>query len=389
MKVLMVSGTFPPRKFGGVTAVSYNIAKRLVVRGHEVFIYTTDVGNDSHSRLDIRNSKVIDGIHVRHFKNVNNSLAFKQRLYSPIGMITWAKKELKNFDVIHLHDYRSFQNVVIHYYAKKHAIPYVLQAHGSVLPFFSKERLKKLYDLVWGYRILEDASKVIALTTTEAKQYTKMGVDDNKIEIVPNGIDLSEYENLPDRGIFRKKYGIKSNEKIVLYLGRIHKIKGVDLLVEAFSDLTCKIEGVKLVIAGPDDGFLSTLKMQIEFLNIGDKILFTGPLYGMDKLEAYVDADVYVLPSVYETFPNTVLEACACGAPVIVTDRCGIYDLIKKVGYVVEYNKDQLQDAMYEILDNEVKRMKFGYAARELVINEFSWDNSMEKLEKIYLSAVS
>lgn len=386
MKILQVTDTFVPSDFGGVKVVSYNVSKALAKKGHEITVYTTDA-NVGYSRLHtIKHKMRIDGFNVRYFKNISNLLAFKYRLFAPVGVILASKKNLRGFDVIHLHNFRTFQNVIVHHYAKKHEIPYVLQAHGSVLPFFQKQRPKKIFDLLFGYRILNDASKVIALTTTEAKQYTKMGVDDNKIEIVPNGIDLSEYENLPDRGIFRKKYGIKSNEKIVLYLGRIHKIKGVDLLVEAFSDLTCKIEGVKLVIAGPDDGFLSTLKMQIESLNIGAKILFTGPLYGMDKLEAYVDADVYVLPSVYETFPNTVLEACACGTLVIVTDRCGIHDLVEKVGYVVEYDKEQLEDAMSNILTDESERPKFGSVARELVINEFNWDRIVEKMEKIYFS---
>jgi len=85
------------------------------------------------------------------------------------------------------------------------------------------------------HKLLRDASKVIALTQMEADQYRRMGVPEEKIAIIPNGIDLSEYANLPPQGAFKKKYGIKEEEKIVLYLGRIHESKGLGMLAEAFS----------------------------------------------------------------------------------------------------------------------------------------------------------
>ncbi|MCK4348853.1 MAG: glycosyltransferase, partial [Thermoplasmatales archaeon] len=272
---------------------------------------------------------------------------------------------------------------------KKYNIPYIIQAHGSVLPIFQKQRLKNFFDLMFGYRIIRHAAKTIALTKTEAEQYRKMGVDENKIKIVSNGIDLSEYDNLPTSGEFRGKYGIRDDEKIILYLGRIHQIKGVDLLVEAFADLVNQMGAVKLVIVGPDDGFLPTLKAQIEDLKIGDKILLTGPLFERDKLEAYVDTDVYVLPSVYETFPVTVLEACACGTPVIVTDRCGIADIVDKVGYVVEYDKDQLKDAIFKVLSDEGLRRRFGKEGWKLIGEEFGWSTIINKIEKIYKDATN
>ena len=389
MRILQVTPTFVPSKFGGVKVVSYTLSKALVKKGHEVTVYTTDA-DMGHSRLrNIKNIKNLEGLNVIYFKNINNWLAFKYRLFLPLGMGSAIRKDITNFDIIHLHDYRSFLCGITHHYAKKCGIPYVLQAHGSVLPTFQKQRLKKIFDLFFGYRILKDATKVIALTKTEAEQYKKMGVDEDKIEIVPNGIDLSEYENLPEKGEFRKKYGIREDEKIISYLGRIHKIKGVDLLVKAFADLTKDLEDVRLVIVGPDDGFLSTLKRQIGDLKCGDKVLFTGPLFERDKLEAYVDADVYVLPSVYEIFGITVLEAWACGTPVIVTARCGIADIIDgKVGCVVGYDKDQLRVAILKILSDEGLRRRFGKEGKSLVIEKFGWAEVILDVEKIYLRLI-
>ena len=385
MKILVVVDFFKPFwSAGGIARVSYDISRRLVDMGHEVTVYSNGDGRDSPIIVEKNQPTIVDGMTVYYFKNLFRYLAKKTNVDSLYLPPIIAKRELKEFDIIHVHTFRSIMVIPIWYYAKKYNIPYILQAHGSVLPFFQKQCLKKIFDLFFGYRILRDASKIIASTKIEAEQYKKMGVDEGKIEIVPNGIDLSEL-NLPERGEFRKKYKIK-DEKIILYLGRIHKIKGIDLLMKAFVGLIKEMGDVRLVIVGQDDGFLSTLKRQIEDLKIGDKILLTGPIPEKDKLGAYVDADVYVLPSVYETFPVTVLEACACGTPVIVTDRCGIANIVNNnnVGYVVEYNKDQLQDAIFKILINEELRRYFGEGGKKLVREKFSWDIVVEQLEKIY-----
>ena len=144
---------------------------------------------------------------------------------------------------------------------------------------------------------------------------------------------------------------------------------------------------MRLVIVGPDDGFLSTLKRQIEDLEIGDRILFTGPLHESDKLGAYVDADVFVTPS-FLGFPVTFLEACACGTPIITTNKGDKLDWIHdKVGYVVEYNKEQLQDAMSEILSDEGLMRRFGEEGKRLVREKFSWDIIVTKVENIYRNA--
>jgi len=384
MRILQVYPYYYPAwNYGGVTRVVYEISKRLCEMGHDVTVYTTDA-LDSKSRIRIKsNPTIINGVKTFYFKNLSNYLTYKHHIPLPLEMPLKIKNEVKRYDIVHLHGYHHMLNVIVHYYAKKIGVPYVLQPHGSLPRIIEKQGLKKLYDWVWGYKILKDASKVIALTKTEAEQCKMMGVDEDKIEIIPNGIDLSEYENPPGRGEFRKKYLL--NEKIILYLGRVHKIKGLDLFARAFAELSKEIDNVKLVIAGPDDGYLTSLKKLVADLEISDKVLFTGPLYGEEKLRAYVDADVYVLPSVYETFPVAVLEACACGVPVIVTDRCGIADIVdNKVGYMVEYNKDQLKSAMIKVLNDEGLRRRFGEEGKRLVRDQFSWDVVVAKVENIY-----
>jgi glycosyltransferase involved in cell wall biosynthesis len=253
----------------------------------------------------------------------------------------------------------------------------------------SKQRLKKIFDSIWGYRLLQDAAKLIALTPMEAEQYRSFGAGIAKIETVPNGIDLAEFEKLPPKGRFRKKHGVAPDQKMVLYLARLHKIKGPDLLVRAFASIVPRLKDAQLMIVGPDEGYLPALKELVQELDIEPNIHFIGPLYGKEKLEAYVDADVYVLPSIYETFPVAALEASACGTPVILTEYCGAAGMIDgQAGLVVGYDKDQLSDAILRMLSNEEMRQKFAEKGKSLVREKFNWAKIAEQVENIYLNCL-
>lgn len=380
MKILHVTPYFTPLR-GGDVNVCYNLCKQLSKRGHEVTIVTTDFELDKEYAGGLEKIGAV----IIPFHCVAN---VKLLLISP-SMRSWVRSNVRNFDIIHMHAHRDFQNIVARHYARKYSIPYVLQAHGSVTTFFQKGVLKRIFDRVWGYAILRDAAKVIAATGVEAEQYKSMGVNEDKIEIVPNGIDLEEFSNLPPRGVFRRKYGLNDYQRVILYLGRIDKIKGLDLLANAFAGLSGDFNEAKLVIVGPGDGYLLALKRLIKQLKIEEKVLFTGPLYGQEKLQAYVDADVYVLPSSYEIFGITVLEACACGTPIIVTDRCGIANIIdSQAGLVVTYDKNQLQDAIQRVLSDDQLRQRLGNSGKLLVREKFNWEKIAEQVESIYLSCL-
>ncbi len=383
MNILQVIPYFLPAwDYGGPVSVVYNLSKELVKRGHEVTVYTTDTLN---VRNRIRERKeTIDGVKIRRFRNLSKSIAYNHNIFLSPGMLLGIKKALKSFDIIHMHEYRTLQNALVHHYAKKYSIPYVSEASGSLVVDFRKRRLKKIFYSLFGHKIIRDASRLIAMTPTEVEQYRELGVDEAKVIQVPNSIDIIEYEQLPEKGSFRRKYNIKE-ENIVLFLGRIHKVKGIDILVEAVAKLIKEGRSVRLIIVGPDDGYLPTLKKLIKELEIEEEVLLTGPLYGRDKLEAYVDADVYVLPSIYETFPTTVLEACACGTPIIVTNKCQIASLVQNnVGFVVSYDKDQLRNALLDILTDAEVRMRFGERGRTLVREKYTCSYRAQQIEAIY-----
>ena len=391
MKILQICPIFSsrPKEVGsGVTQVVYNISKELSKRGHEVKVYTSNALDVKRKMSNEGSSVIVDGIKVNFFPYKVHYYTF----FLTPSMISAVRRNLKEFDIIHIHDLRAFQSIVVYYYARKYGVPYVLQVHGSLPRIMAKQRLKWIYDFFFGYRLLKDASKVIALSQIEAEQYKRMGVPEEKIAIIPNGIDLSEYANLPPKGCFKKKFGIKEEKKTVLYLGRIHKIKGIDILVRTFANVVKKLDDVRLVIVGPDDGYLSELEALIKALKIEDKVLITEPLYDRDKLEAYVDADLYVLPSRYETFPMTILEAYACGKPVIASKLDGLKDLVinRKTGLLIAPgNAEQLAKSIFSVLNDHDKAEEMGLRGRQFMKENFTITKVVNRLEDLYKEVVS
>ena len=361
----------------------YGLSKALVEQGHSVSIYTTNAFNKIEVCRD--NTLDLDGIRIHEFDSLTSRGSFPIHLYISPSLIPALRNTMSTFDIIHLHEYPTFQNLLAHHYAMKHGIPYVLQAHGSVAPSSQKGVLKKVFKALCGHRILRDAAKVIAVSPMEVEQYKRMGISEDKIEIVPNGIDITEFQNLPERGKFRRKHGLDNAEKIVLYLGRIHQVKRIELLVRSFAKVAKELRSVKLAIAGPDDGYLPLVKQLIKERQIEEKVLLTGPLYKKEKLEAYIDADVFVNPRPDEIFGIVFLEALACGTPVICTTGCGIANIINgQVGLAVSFNEACLCNAILSLLTDESMRLKFSKHGKWLVRERFTWEKIAKQVEPIY-----
>jgi glycosyltransferase involved in cell wall biosynthesis len=244
--------------------------------------------------------------------------------------------------------------------------------------------LMDVYWEIFGRRILADSAKAIALTAIESRQYERVGVDRERIAIIPNGVPISDYEKLPKKGEFRKRFGIGAMEKVILFLGRVHRTKDIQDLIDAFARTMKAVENGRLVIAGPDDGALRSLERQARDLRVAEKVLFVGPVYGDMKLAAYVDSDVSVLPSHYEVFGTTVLESLACGTPVVVTKGCGLANVAFRAGMVVDGNSKSISDALVSMLTDDKLRIKLANEGRRIVRNEYDWRILTPELERVY-----
>jgi glycosyltransferase involved in cell wall biosynthesis len=390
VKILQVVDFFKPFwSSGGITPVAYHVARGLALKGHDVTVYSNGDGRDASVKVRKNRPTAVDGMTVYYFRNLCPPLA-RRNIYTTYMVPFVSRRELRRFDVVHIHTYRSTMAVPAWHFAMKYRVPYVLQPHGTVETYFDKGTLKKAFDALWGRSMLKHAARLVAVTPAEAGQFERLGLGRDRVEIIPNGIDAAEFAALPPRGRFRAKQGFRDDERVVLYLGRIHSIKGLDLLVRAFASLGPDPGPVRLVLAGPDDGYLPALKKEIRDLKVEDRVTLAGALYGGDRLEAYVDADVCVLPSVYEVFGITLLEALMCGTPVVATDRCGVSPwLDNRGGYVVPFEAGALAGALRRMLADPDARRRFGEEGRRLVTEQFTWAGVVDRVEGLYREALA
>jgi glycosyltransferase involved in cell wall biosynthesis len=278
--------------------------------------------------------------------------------------------------------------VIIFYYAKKYKIPYIIQPHGSFELSDDRLWLKKIFDRLWGFQLLRNASKIITSSNKEAEQFLSIGIQKDRIAIIPNGVEIKEFEKLPLKGKFKEKYKILKEERFILYLGRLHRIKGIDLLINAFSDLSKEMEGTRLVIVGPDDGMLVELLKQTDDLKLTNKIIFTGRIDNETKLAAYTDADVSVLPSVYECFAVTAVEAWSCGTPLIISEGCLFSEYLPDNAAVFRFDRTQLKNLIKQVLLDQAFRNKIRNDGEYLVKNKFNWSKIIIDYKNVYSDIV-
>ena len=390
MKILHIIPYFYPAwAYGGTCRAAWELARALVRKGQSVVVYTTDALDERSRSTPL--SAVVDGVEIHRVRNLSNYLAWR-RAFLPLGFGSKLQKSLRDADVVHLHEFRSYQNAIALPYMVRTGVPFVLTAQGGLPRIMGRNTLKMLYDRNFGTRILSNAARLHALNELEREQFIDLGVDPERIAILPNGVDLDQYQSLPKFTGFRDRFDIPKGVPIILFLARVNKIKGVDFLVSSFNLLRSVIPDAHLVIVGPDDGYLQEVKHQVQVLDIEKQVRFTGYLDGDDKLQAYQAASVYVLPSAYEMFAITLLESLACSTPIIATDRCGLADFVRQndLGSIVNYGDvEGLKNEIVRILGNPADVESRADYGREYVLKHFGWDRIADNWLKVYQECAS
>jgi glycosyltransferase involved in cell wall biosynthesis len=238
--------------------------------------------------------------------------------------------------------------------------------------------------------MINSATKLIAGTKFEASQLINSGVKEEKIAIIPNAIDPNQLKDVSESGLF-KNYLNLNNERIILYIGRLHRNKGIDVLLKAFHKVSRELEDVRLVIAGPDDNYLNVLVKIRDQLNLKDKVYFTDLLDRRQVQAAYTDASAVVYVSLQEGFPTVLLEAGFFSKPVIVSDHPSMNFIENgKSGMVVQYgNERQLEQSLVKILDNGDFAEKLGRNLNGYVTKKLTWSSISKEIESLYSNLVN
>lgn len=263
--------------------------------------------------------------------------------------------------------------------------PYIISAHGMLerWALANKGLKKKIYGRLFERAHIEGAACLHALTMAEAEDYRRFG-SRRPIAIIPNGVEIPK---AIDRQIFWQRFPALEERRYVLFLGRIHFKKGLDLLVDAWAQISAKYPDVMLVIAGPDfEGTRQTIEGRIAELGIAKRVLFTGMLTGDLKWSVLRSATCFVLPSYSEGLSVSTLEAMGAGVPVIVTEQCNLPEVQNSgAGWQIQSKVAALSLAMQECLENsEAENLRIGTRGQLLVKDRYSWTAVGAQMSDLY-----
>ncbi len=311
MNVLNVVPIIAPEVGGGVAERAIQLARHVGADDVIVKTVSIDLGLESIEAAS------------RSFGNLVLLPTLNRRFGIPQPRFLTLSKLVCDANVIHLSNHWSVLNALVYLINLFYRRPYVVCPAGSLIDTAKSDKLKILYDVVVGKRLLRNAAAVVAIVPREVESFKKYAIEEKNIVVIPNGIPLREVKLEPNVQAHHKPY--------ILFLGRLNKIKGIDLLVEAY--LLCLAKDVPdydLLIAGSDEGEWDALSQRISDRGAEGYIHNVGFVSGARKDLLIAQAGLMVIPSRSEAMSIVVLEAGLLSTPVLCTDKCGLDDFIAR-----------------------------------------------------------
>lgn len=383
MKILHVIKSLAPR-YGGTSIAIKSLCRELARRGHYVAIFTTN--KDGRYLQDVPLGRYVeeDSYLVKYFP------VQWPRFYTvSVPLARALRNETKEFDIVHISTIYNFHLPVAGYYCRKFNIPYIVHVHGVLDPFLRKHhRFRKwVYHKALLKRDLDSAAAIFYSTYEEMVLVKPIGIRPPGV-IIPNGIDPSEFDNLPSFGSFRCQYPQLKDKKIILFLSRINYKKGLDILAQAYGEVLQRRGDIFLVITGPADNkrYVKKVKGWLKKEQAFNQTIFTGMLTGKEKLAVLRDSDVFVLPSYTENFGIAVVEAMASGLPIIISNKVNIWREVAQAnaGRIIDCDSTQLAQSIIELLDNKNLRCEMGQKGVRLVNSKYTWPKVAEQTIGVY-----
>ncbi|MCW1296759.1 MAG: glycosyltransferase family 4 protein [Candidatus Parvarchaeota archaeon] len=397
MKIIMVLKEFPPNIVGGLGIHGFEISKALVRNGKEVHVITPHVERAESNEL-------VRGIDVKRIKFPNlkwldkilfkesiqrlgdfeefflNIISFNLQTYNEIIKLT---SEYADNYIVHAHDWLG---IIAGVMAKKElGIPLVVTYHSTEYGRSMGSGIQEIKDIeAIGAR---EADMIITVSEHMKEELKMLGYPEEKINVVYNGIDEKKYDYRIDGGEIRRRYGIKENERLVFFVGRLERVKGVEYLVLSIPKIIEKFPNTKFLILGIG-GMQDYIKKMVENLKISGNVIMVNEFVSEEeRIKFYAASDICIFPSLYEPFGIVALEAMAMKKPVIVGKTGGLQEIVihEKTGlHVRPGNSDDIANAIIELLSDEKKMIQFGEEGRKRVEENFTWDKIAMKTIEVY-----
>ena len=373
MKILRTIESFYPYATGPARQ-AYRISAELESRNISSPILTTYCNVDK----NLPKREAYNRVHITRFKSQIQIM----RYCVSLGIFL----DLKNFDIIHSHSYRSFQTDMGWLASMFRRKPFVLNTHGSLLQYkyILRDKLVQLpykaYDFATLKITVHRADVVVVSSKNEYREALEFGIDKKKIHVIPAGIDIADYESHED-----KSNGVLN----LLFVGRITRDRHLEPIIKALPYL----DKVKLTVVGGEEkrsslsrkGYLSELKALTEELGLREHINFAGAKYGKELISYYQAADIFVYTSLYENFGQTLLEAAAAGLPIICTPVGIAPEIVAdgETGFLVGDDPKMISERIKKLNDVSI-RTEFSGRMKEIVKEKFTWSNIIDQYLELY-----
>ena len=388
MKILMLTWEYPPRVVGGISKVVYDLSHKMVKEGNEVTVVTYKDGDNVKY---YENDKGVEVYRVDNYMiRPNNFIDWIMQLN--FNMITKANEIInKNgkFDVIHAHDW------LVAYSAKSikesYNIPLISTIHATESGRNSgihDETQRYINDSEW--MLTYESSEVIVNSNYMKNEVQRLfGLPYDKINVIPNGVNLQLFSNVNIDYDFRRQYAM-DNEKIILYVGRLVYEKGIQNLIAAMPKILDRYHDSKLIICGRG-GMIDDLREQVKYLGIDNKVYFAGYCDSKKMQKMYKCADVAVFPSTYEPFGIVAIESMLSGTPTIVSDVGGLNEIVEHgVTGMKSYagNANSIADSVLALLFDPKLCANISQNAIKKVKENYNWAKITDNTYYVYQLAI-
>lgn len=368
MKILHVISSLDT-KGGGPPRALHGLSTAQVRSGLDVKVLSTYASDWDDG---LKQQMTGQGVDVHMIGPVNKRLDKRVLIQEKL------KSLLNDIDVLHIHAFWEEVQFIAAREAHQNGVKYIIRPCGMLDPWQLRQNpvRKKLYMMFRGKRMLARASAVHYTTEIEKEVCSVLHPQTSSI-VEPNGIDLSEFRKLPELGSFRRRHSWLGDDPYVVFLGRLHYKKGVARLIKAFAEHVDEPWKLVLVGSAASDEYLEELENLVAGSNMKERIRFMGHLEGVERLEAMIDASFFVLPSHQENFGIAVIEALACGCPVLISDQVNIYREIQKagVGDTFSLEGDKFENKLHQWTNNSsMYSASVRQDAVEFALRNYSWD---------------